>query len=176
MTDDADTPPPDPDRADPPASDPLRLAREVADAYRAGREPVAPRRKRRPPPRQARRKGRDDASPLADVMAELVNQQGWTDQLAAQRVFTDWAGVVGPDIAQHSTVEGYADTIVHVRAASTAWKRELQLLAPRIVARLNDELGQGSVTRIEVRGPETPTWRHGKRTVRGGRGPRDTYG
>ena len=41
---------------------------------------------------------------------------------------------------------------------------------------LNAELGEGSVVRIEVRGPAAPSWKHGIRSVRDGRGPRDTYG
>ena len=156
--------------------DPMRLARELADGYRSANPGSVPRRRRRGQRPLPRRGDRDDAMPLAAALGDLVDQQGWTDQLAASRVFTDWAAIVGPDIAQHSLVDGFADQVVSVRADSSAWRKELQLLAPRIVARLNEELGQGSVMRIDVRGPEAPSWKHGKRTVRGGRGPRDTYG
>ncbi|EFQ84567.1 hypothetical protein HMPREF0063_10419 [Aeromicrobium marinum DSM 15272] len=160
---------------DTPADDPLRLAREIADAYRGNATPdQQPRRPRRRA--RSRRPGREDATPLADVMSELVQQQGWTDQLAAQRVFTDWAGIVGPEVARHCVVEGYADQVVHIAADSSAWRKELQLLAPTIVARLNAELGDGSVLRIEVRGPQAPSWKSGPRSIRGARGPRDTYG
>lgn len=112
---------------------------------------------------------------MADVLGDLVRQQGWDDRLSAQRVFTDWTSIVGPEIAQHSVVDGYADQVVHVRTDSTAWATQLRLLAPRLVARLNEELGDGSVVRIDVRGPQAPSWTKGPRTVRG-RGPRDTYG
>ncbi|MFT4298263.1 MAG: DciA family protein [Aeromicrobium sp.] len=158
--------------------DPLNLARELAEGFRDPNAPRRPRRTRRGKDGSGarRRDDREDAVPLARAMGDLIAQQGWTDQMAAARVFGDWASIVGPDIAQHSVVEGYADHIVSVRTDSTAWRKELQLLAPRIVARLNDELGDGSVLRIEVRGPEAPSWKHGRRTVRGGRGPRDTYG
>jgi predicted nucleic acid-binding Zn ribbon protein len=50
------------------------------------------------------------------------------------------------------------------------------MLAPRIVAKLNEALGDGTVTRIEVRGPQAPSWKNGPRSIRGARGPRDTYG
>ncbi|MFT4187497.1 MAG: DciA family protein [Aeromicrobium sp.] len=153
--------------------DPLSLARELARGYQDPNAPAPRRRRRRRPP--SVRHDREDALPLGDVLRDLAEAQGWTDQLAASRVFTDWASIVGPDIAAHSVVEGYEDKIVSVRTDSTAWRKELQLLAPRMVARLNEELGHGSVLRIEVRGPEAPSWKHGKRSVRG-RGPRDTYG
>lgn len=183
MTDDTGPtdPAPDPAPSDPAPpvkkpDDPMRLARELADGYRSTDPGSVPRRRRRGQRPVHRRGDRDDAMPLSAALGDLVDQQGWTDQLAASRVFTDWASIVGPDIALHSLVEGFADQVVAVRADSSAWRKELQLLAPRIVARLNEELGHGSVLRIDVRGPEAPSWKHGKRTVRGGRGPRDTYG
>jgi predicted nucleic acid-binding Zn ribbon protein len=50
------------------------------------------------------------------------------------------------------------------------------LLAAAVVRRLNAELGDGAVVRIQVLGPQAPSWRRGSRSVRDGRGPRDTYG
>jgi predicted nucleic acid-binding Zn ribbon protein len=44
-----------------------------------------------------------------------------------------------------------------------------------MLRRLADELGEGVVAQLHVKGPAAPTWRRGSRTVRG-RGPRDTYG
>ena len=35
---------------------------------------------------------------------------------------------------------------------------------------------EGTVLRIEVRGPQAPSWKKGQRTIRNARGPRDTYG
>ena len=69
-----------------------------------------------------------------------------------------------------------SDQVLLVRAESTTWATVLRQLAPQIVAKLNAELGEGSVVRIEVRGPAAPSWKHGIRSVRDGRGPRDTYG
>ena len=63
-----------------------------------------------------------------------------------------------------------------VRTDSTAWATQLRLLAPTVVRRLNEELGHGTVALIEVAGPHLPSWKKGPRSVRDGRGPRDTYG
>jgi predicted nucleic acid-binding Zn ribbon protein len=52
----------------------------------------------------------------------------------------------------------------------------VRLLAPALVRRLNEELGDGTVLRVQVLAPNAPSWRKGRRSVRGGRGPRDTYG
>jgi predicted nucleic acid-binding Zn ribbon protein len=155
--------------------DPLGLARDIADAYRGGKPADAPRR-RRPPPPSPRRRRRDDPVQVAEAVDEVIRERGWDDRIRAQRVFTDWDAIVGPEIAAHSTVEGFADGIVSIRTDSTAWAKELKLLASRVVHRLNEELGHGSVLRIDVRGPQAPSWKKGPRTLRDARGPRDTYG
>ena len=169
------TEPPDvpPDSTDEPDS--LGLAREIADSYRGG-TPTGPARRRRRPKASPRRTKRDEPSRLADVLGEMTRERGWDERIQAQRVFTDWAGIVGPEIAEHSHVEAFEDGIVSIRADSTAWAKELKLLAGRVVHRLNDELGHGTVLRIDVKGPQAPSWKKGLRTIRDARGPRDTYG
>jgi predicted nucleic acid-binding Zn ribbon protein len=163
----------EPDEPDEP--DQLGLAREIADSFRGG-APAEPQRRRRPPRPSPRRAKRDEPSRLADVLGEMTRERGWDERIQAQRVFTDWAGMVGPEIAEHSHVEAFEDGIVSIRADSTAWAKELKLLAARVVHRLNDELGHGTVLRIDVNGPQAPSWKKGLRTIRNARGPRDTYG
>ena len=160
---------------DPEEPDALRLAREIADSYRTTKGPGKNPRPRSKTAKPARPQ-RDEPSQLGDVLGELVHQQGWTEKLAAQRVFTDWPKIVGAEVAQHSEVIAFDDAEVEVRTDSTAWATQLRLLAPRIVAKLNEEFGDGSVLRIVVRGPQAPSWKKGIRSVKGARGPRDTYG
>jgi predicted nucleic acid-binding Zn ribbon protein len=157
--------------------DGLRLARQIADSYRSGgTAPLEPKRSNRKRRLRVVRENSEDPQALGDVLNSVMDEQGWAEKLANTRVFTDWPGLVGPDIASHSAVEQFEEQILHVRTSSTAWAKELKLLAPQLVAKLNDELGHGSVTRIEVRGPAAPNWSKGPRHVKGGRGPRDTYG
>ena len=63
-----------------------------------------------------------------------------------------------------------------MRAASTSWAVELRLLSGSLLARIAEETGPDVVTELQILGPTAPTWRHGRRGVTGGRGPRDTYG
>jgi predicted nucleic acid-binding Zn ribbon protein len=48
-------------------------------------------------------------------------------------------------------------------------------LAPTVVRRLNEVLGDETVRVIDVAGPRAPSWTKGRLRVKG-RGPRDTYG
>jgi predicted nucleic acid-binding Zn ribbon protein len=63
-----------------------------------------------------------------------------------------------------------------LRADSTAWATQVRLLAEDLKARIDSQLGAGVVKTITVNGPVAPSWKKGPRSVRGGRGPRDTYG
>ncbi|MFC7495564.1 MULTISPECIES: DUF721 domain-containing protein [unclassified Nocardioides] len=160
--------------------DGLDLARSLTRA--TSKSTPAARKPRRKGDRPAR--GRvtgahpDDRDPqlLDNTLGRLVAEHGWELDLRVQGVFGRWAELVGAEVAQHCTPETFTDGRLVVRADSTAWATQLRLLAPTIVRRLNEELGHGTVTLIEVLGPHLPTWKKGPRSVRDGRGPRDTYG
>lgn len=160
--------------------DGLDLARAQARAT-AGSSPAARARMRR---REAPTRGRvsgshpDDRDPqlLDATLSRLVSQQGWELELRVRGVFARWAELVGPEIADHCTPETFTTGSLVVRTDSTAWATQLRLLAPAVVRRLNEELGQGTVTALDVQGPVGPSWKKGRRSMRDGRGPRDTYG
>jgi predicted nucleic acid-binding Zn ribbon protein len=91
-------------------------------------------------------------------------------------VFGRWAQIVGPDLAAHTTPEALNEGELIVSADSTAWATQLRLLAAELVRRLNTELGDGAVRRVQVRGPGSQPRRPGQWRVKGSRGDRDTYG
>lgn len=156
--------------------DSLDLARQIAKSYRGKSTPSGQYPKRRSRPVKQSRAKNEDPSSIGDLLGQMVRDQGWTERLEDQRIYTEWSAILGAEVAQHAQIEGFEDALVHVRASSTAWATQLKLLAPRIVAKLNDALGDGTVIRIEVRGPQAPSWKNGPRSIRGARGPRDTYG
>ena len=120
----------------------------------------------------------DDRDPQAldNTIGRLIAEQGWGTDVRVHGVFSRWDHLVGREVAQHCHPESFADGKLVVRTDSTAWATQMRLLAPTVVRRLNEELGDGTVLVIDVQGPHGPTWRKGPRSVRDGRGPRDTYG
>ena len=120
----------------------------------------------------------DDRDPklLSEAMDRLVEAQGWATEISVRTLLARWSSLVGSVNAAHSQPESYADSVLTVRAESTVWATSLRSVAPQLLARLNDQLGQGTVTGIKVLGPEGPSWKKGRLSVRDGRGPRDTYG
>jgi predicted nucleic acid-binding Zn ribbon protein len=118
---------------------------------------------------------RDDPERLGRAIGGLLDQQGWQQRAAVGSVFGRWAEIVGPDLAAHTKPDAFTDGELAVIADSTAWATQVRLLAPQLVRRLAAELGDGTVRRVKVRGPEAPRAR-GAWRVPGSRGPRDTYG
>ncbi|MDN5764009.1 MAG: DciA family protein [Microlunatus sp.] len=159
----------------------LDLARSIADSVGAHRRR---RPRRRPDAKTSRvdpvRSGArpDDRDPklLSDALDNLVESKGWSTDLGLRTLLARWPSLVGATNAAHSQPESYADTVLTVRAESTVWATSLRTIAPQLVARLNEQLGDGTVTRVKVIGPRGPSWKKGPLSVRDGRGPRDTYG
>jgi len=70
------------------------------------------------------------------------------------RVQACWPGAVGEAIAAEATPVAERAGTVTVNCRSAVWASELELLAPDLVARLNEALGDqrpGPVTRLRAR-------------------------
>ncbi|WP_254879031.1 DUF721 domain-containing protein [Streptomyces sp. NA04227] len=134
----------------------------------------------------ARADGRDPL-PLGAAINRLISERGWETPAAVGGVMGRWPQIVGPDLARHCVPVSYSegpgdastpdkDRVLTVQCDSTAWATQLRLLAPQLVARLNEDLGHGTVRLISVRGPGGGPRRYGSLRAPGSKGPGDTYG
>ncbi len=117
-----------------------------------------------------------DPQGLDSVMGRLIAERGWTETVAVGGVLGRWDQIVGPDVAGHCQPLSFVDGVLTVGADSSAWATQVRLLSPNLLGLLAREVGEGTVTRIVVRGPSAPSWRHGPRVAPGSKGPGDTYG
>ncbi|MFE1751821.1 DUF721 domain-containing protein [Streptomyces anandii] len=154
----------------------LRAAKEAArargDAARQGG-----RRRRGGARSGARGDGRDPMA-LGAAINRLITERGWETPAAVGGVMGRWPQIVGADVAKHCVPEKYDEDerVLSVRCDSTAWATNLRLLAPTLVARLNEDLGHGAVRVIKVQGPGGAPRRYGPLRAPGSTGPGDTYG
>ncbi|MBM7054639.1 MULTISPECIES: DciA family protein [Streptomyces] len=127
----------------------------------------------------ARSDGRDPQA-LGSAISRLITERGWETPAAVGGVMGRWPQIVGDDLAKHCVPLRYdedpAARVLTVSCDSTAWATQLRLLAPQLVARLNADLGQGTVRMIKVVGPGGPERRYGPLRAPGSKGPGDTYG
>jgi predicted nucleic acid-binding Zn ribbon protein len=135
---------------------------------------------------RARRRGSDqrsgagpdarDPQAVGSAISRLVAERGWSTPVAVGGVLGRWHAVVGDDVASHCRPLSFADGVLTVAADSSAWATQVRLLVPTVMRRLAEEVGEGTVEKIVVKGPAAPSWRRGPRVAPGSQGPRDTYG
>ena len=172
--DDATDPVVDP-AVDPPTIDSVDPAEAAAAALRRATRST-PRAKPNKAPVKAPSYSNDrDPQPIGRAMDDFITAQGWQDESAVAALMSQWADIVGADLAGHVTPVSFGDGELTVQAESTTWATQVRLLLPDLHRAVDERVGKGVVARIRVQGPQAPTWTAGPRRVKG-RGPRDTYG
>jgi predicted nucleic acid-binding Zn ribbon protein len=129
----------------------------------------------RPRRKRAGRGRREDPQPLSTAIDGLLTDHGWRTAAKVGSVFGRWDQIVGPDLAAHTRPDRFGEGELVVIADSTAWATQVRLLAATLVRRLNEDLGNGTVRRVVVRGP-TPPRQSGQLRVRGRRASNGDYG
>ncbi|BBA98725.1 hypothetical protein RVR_5027 [Actinacidiphila reveromycinica] len=154
----------------------LRAAKEQARAR--GAAAVQKKQARRGGLRSGARADGRDPLPLGAAINRLITERGWEAPAAVGGVMGRWPQLVGPEVALHCAPDRYDEDerVLTVQCDSTAWATQLRLLAPTLVARLNADLGHGTVRMIKVLAPAGPSRSYGRLRAPGSRGPGDTYG
>ncbi|MFD0148972.1 DUF721 domain-containing protein [Streptomyces sp. NPDC055721] len=157
----------------------LRAAKEQAKARGAAAQQKKQARRGGGLRSGARADGRDPMA-LGAAINRLITERGWETPAAVGGVMGRWPQIVGEDLAKHCVPLKFDDEpdarVLTVQCDSTAWATQLRLLAPRLVARLNEDLGHGTVRVIKVLGPGGPRKGYGPLRAPGSVGPGDTYG
>lgn len=116
-----------------------------------------------------------DPQPLGSATSDLARNRGWSVQVAQGSVFGRWAGLVGEQIAAHTTPTSLNEGVLTISAESTAWATQLRMVQAQLLAKIAAAVGDGVVKSLKIIGPVGPSWRKGRYHI-AGRGPRDTYG
>jgi predicted nucleic acid-binding Zn ribbon protein len=74
------------------------------------------------------------------------------DEVSPQTLLGDvqraWGEAVGPLVAEQAQPVSERGGVVTVACAASVWAQELDLMAPQIIARLNELLPPGAVSRL----------------------------
>ena len=89
------------------------------------------------PPRPRLRR----AAGIGGVLQGLLQQKGMSERLREYQAWQVWNEVVGPLIAAHAQPCGIRDGILEIKVDQPVWMQQLQLLKPKLLARLNERLG-----------------------------------
>ena len=172
-----------------PRTDPAALAKEAMERARAsarerGAHRTSPQTARRQKKsRQATTEGSSpqpfgtgrDPRAMSENVEALMRRMGWTEHIEVASVTARWREVIGDQIADHCEPVSFEEGVLLLRASSSAWATQMQLMSGQVRHRLNEEFGREVVKELRFIGPSDKTWVKGPRRVKG-RGPRDTYG
>lgn len=117
-----------------------------------------------------------DPTLISEVITNLVSHRQWESGLAEGNLFVQWEKIVGSDIATHTTPISIYEGTLLVQCSSTAWATQLQAVHDQLLATIRSSTPGALVESLRFNGPTAPSWKKGIRTIRGARGPRDTYG
>ncbi len=117
-----------------------------------------------------------DPQQIGFVLSELVAARDWRQGLAEGNIFVDWEKIVGAEIASHSTPISLLEGVLAIQTSSTAWATQLNLISSDLLKTISGSAPGALVEKLTLIGPNAPTWKKGLRTIRGAKGPRDTYG
>jgi predicted nucleic acid-binding Zn ribbon protein len=95
--------------------------------------------------------------PLALAVDALAQRLAPQSTLA--RVQGVWTSAVGAALAAEASPVAERDGVLTVRCSSSVWAHELDLMAPALVERVNEALGEGLVLALRCRagGPRAPS-------------------
>ena len=128
------------------------------------------------PPVAERTSTPGDPTLISDVLTNLVSDRQWESGLAEGNLFAQWEKIVGSDIATHTNPISILDGVLLIQCSSTAWATQLQSVHDQLVETISSSAPGALVESLRFTGPTAPSWKKGIRTIRGARGPRDTYG
>ncbi len=113
---------------------------------------------------------------ISDVLKNLIQDREWQSGIAEGSLFANWEKLVGAEIAEHAEPIAILDGVLTIKTSSTAWATQLNLISSDVLASLQASAPGALVEKLSIIGPQGPNWKRGVRTIRGARGPRDTYG
>ena len=144
------------------------IARELFRSYRT--------KSRKANNQEEERSKKDDPEKLSNILNDLVTTRDWKKGIAEGTLFTKWREIVGNEIADHCEPITLFEGRLTIKAESTSWATQLRLITPELLKNIRSRSEGALVDELTVIGPNAPSWKRGLRTIRGARGPRDTYG
>ena len=122
------------------------------------------------------RERNNDPQSIQSILSEVISNRNWSQGVAEGSLFSDWKLIVGDEIAEHTTPISLVDGKLTIQSSSTAWSTQMRLMKNDLLKTISTTAPGALVEELIFIGPNAPSWKRGLRSIRGARGPRDTYG
>ncbi len=88
---------------------------------------------------------------LAEGLARVLRGLGAPPAGALEAIFGEWAGLVGPRLASHTRPVSVEQGCLVLAVDEPGWAVQVRYSEASLLARLEERLGPGVVTRVRVR-------------------------
>lgn len=146
------------------------LARELFKSFKSSKV------WRQNPNSNSTNRNNSDPEPIKNLINQIVEDRNWKQSVAEGTLFTEWKNVVGDKVASHTLPLTIVDGKLTIQCSSTAWANQMRLMQQELLSTIRNSAPGALVDELFFIGPNAPKWRKGLRSIRGARGPRDTYG
>jgi len=104
-----------------------------------------------PVPERGRPARRDDPSPIGPAIDRVLAGLGAPPADALTTIFERWSALAGLPLADHGAPAALDHGVLVVHVTEPAWSTEWRYRQGEVLRRCDATLGEGVITRIEVR-------------------------
>ncbi len=91
------------------------------------------------------------ADAVGAVIRQFFQERGLETRLRRYKAWQVWEKVVGPQIAARARPARMRNDILEIRVDHPVWMQQLQLMKPKIIARLNAAIGEPLIKDLFLR-------------------------
>lgn len=93
---------------------------------------------------------RREVKSVADVLQQLLREEGLETTLQQKRLIDSWETVTGRIVARYTTDKFIQNQTLYVKIVNPALRQDLAMMRQQLVKRLNEQVGSFIISDIKV--------------------------
>lgn len=93
---------------------------------------------------------RREVKSVADVLQQLLREEGLETPLQQKRLIDSWETVTGGIVARYTTEKFIQNQTLYVKIVNPALRQDLAMMRQQLVKRLNEQVGSFIISDIKV--------------------------
>ena len=93
---------------------------------------------------------RREVKSVADVLQQLLREEGLETPLQQKRLIDSWETVTGRIVARYTTEKFIQNQTLYVNIVNPALRQDLAMMRQQLVKRLNEQVGSFIISDIKV--------------------------
>ena len=93
---------------------------------------------------------RREVKSVADVLQQLLREEGLETPLQQKRLIDSWETVTGRIVARYTTEKLILNQTLYVKIVNPALRQDLAMMRQQLVKRLNEQVGSFIISDIKV--------------------------